>query len=131
MSLFLKGKKKKELILVVKHPGTKFDMSKFGKELSVAGGCRFANADQLQKSLGVAQDFVSPLALAKDEGCTVDVVIDAALQPSNSDSGAAPAPLFVLPPGCNTQSWALPFDALHTFVSHGGRTVQIVDIGAL
>ena len=46
VSLFLKGKKKKELILVVKHPGTKFDMSSFAKELSVAGGCRFASADQ-------------------------------------------------------------------------------------
>ena len=124
VSLFLKGKKKKELILVVKKAASAFDMAKFGKSLGISGGLRFADAKQMEASLGVAQDFVSPLTLVKDAGCVVDVVIDAALQEGD-------APLFLLPPGVNTESWPLTCTELLAFCSAGGRSAKAVDFGAL
>ena len=101
-----------------------FDMAKFGKSLGISGGLRFADAKQMEASLGVAQDFVSPLTLVKDADCVVEVVIDAALQEGD-------APLFLLPPGINTESWPLTCTELLAFCSAGGRSAKAVDFGAL
>jgi hypothetical protein len=45
---------------------------------------RFADPKQMMKSLGVVQDFVSPLALVTDSACEVQVVLDEALKEGTS-----------------------------------------------
>jgi hypothetical protein len=83
-TLLVKGQKKKELIMVVKKPSTKLNLKEFGKVVGVVGGAvRMADATALEANLGVATDFVSPLALvnAMDAGIVMHkVVFDAALQ---------------------------------------------------
>jgi Ala-tRNA(Pro) deacylase len=119
VSLFLKGKKKKELILVVKKPATAFNMTEFGKKYGIAGGLRFAAADQMMKSLGVVQDFVSPLALVNDSACEVRVVFDEALKDGTS---------WVLPPGVNTESVGMSIDDLLKFAQHGNRKAEVLPL---
>ena len=70
------------------------------------------------KSLGVAQDFVSPLALITDTSCEVRVVFDEAL----ADGGT----LWVLPPGVNTSSWGMSLADVQKFAAHGGRQVDVM-----
>lgn len=120
VSLFLKGKKKGELVLVVKRPATQFDMGKFGKSQGISGGLRFGSADQLMKSLGVVQDFVSPLCLVTDNDCTVRVILDASL---SNGTGK----VWLLPPGKNTESWGMSMADLTKFCSFGGRKCEALD----
>ena len=50
--------------MVVKKPSTKLNLKEFGKVVGVVGGgVRMADAKALEANLGVATDFVSPLAL--------------------------------------------------------------------
>jgi hypothetical protein len=118
VTLFLKGKKKKELLMVVKRPESACGMAKLAGKLSVAGGARFASAGQLMESLGVVQDFVSPLTLANNAGCDVQVVLDSTLQGESQ--------LLVLPPGENTKPWGFSFDEAVKFAQLGGRTASVV-----
>ena len=59
-----------------------------------------------------------------DIGHAVDIVLDAALE-------AGGKPVYVLPPGRNTESWKLSWDALLAVAGHGQRSVAVIDIGAL
>lgn len=59
VTLFLKGAKKKELVMLVKKPSTKLNLKDFGQYLGVVGGAmRFADSKALDASLGMAADFV-------------------------------------------------------------------------
>ena len=104
VTLLLKGQKKKELILLVKKPSTKLNLKDFGKsaEVSVVGkAVRMADPKALAASLGLAPDFVSPLALvnALDGGTVLHrVIFDAALQDGRK--------LWCLPPMVNDESCA-------------------------
>ena len=96
--------RKKELILLVKKPSTKLNLKDFGKsaEVSVVGkAVRMADPKALAASLGLAPDFVSPLALvnALDGGTVLHrVIFDAALQDGRK--------LWCLPPMVNDESCA-------------------------
>merc|ERR1712146_870558 len=84
VSLFLKGKKKKSLCLVVRKPTTKPDMKTMGVKLAEAGlpdkEYRLADEDSMLECLGVGRDFASPLALVDDvNGSSGLVVFDNAL----------------------------------------------------
>jgi len=77
-NLFLKDKKKNSLWLVVAHKDTNVDMKKLTKNLGFQSGTlRFAAEEILQKTLGVSQGSVTPLALLNDrEKHIVHVIID-------------------------------------------------------
>lgn len=124
VTLLVKGQKKKELIMLVKKPSTKLDLKQFGKVVGVAGNAvRLADAKALDANIGVATDFVSPLALVNtlDAGIVLHkVVIDAALQDGHN--------VWCLPPGENTQTWGMSLLDLAKFVQGCGQNVEVMEL---
>lgn len=124
VTLLVKGQKKKELILLVKKPATKLNLKEFGKAVGVAGNAvRMADSKALDANLGVATDFVSPLALVNslDAGVVLHkVVIDAALQDGHT--------IWCLPPGENTQTWGMSLLDLGKFVQGCGQNVEVMEL---
>jgi Ala-tRNA(Pro) deacylase len=124
VTLLVKGQKKKELIMIVKKPSTKLNLKEFGKAAGVVGNAvRMADAKALDANLGVATDFVSPLALVNtlDAGVVLHkVVIDAALQDGHT--------IWCLPPGENTQTWGMSLLDLGKFAQGCGQNVEVVEL---
>ena len=126
VTLLVKGQKKKEVIMIVKKPSTKFDLKEFGKVVGVAGNAvRLADAKALDANIGVTTDFVSPLALVNtlDAGIVLHkVVIDAALQDGHT--------IWCLPPGENTQTWGMSLLDLAKFAQGCGQNVEVMELEA-
>jgi hypothetical protein len=128
VTLFLKGQKKKELIMLIKKPASKLNLKAFGRapEVGVVGNAvRMADAKALQASIGMEPDFVSPLSLvnALDKGVVLHkVLFDAALQDGK--------PLWCLPPMVNTASWGWSLLDAVRFAQGCGQSVGLIELEA-
>eukprot|EP00927_Polykrikos_kofoidii_P016970 TRINITY_DN17705_c0_g1_i1.p1 TRINITY_DN17705_c0_g1~~TRINITY_DN17705_c0_g1_i1.p1 ORF type:complete len:488 (-),score=77.75 TRINITY_DN17705_c0_g1_i1:232-1695(-) len=123
VSLFLKGKKKKTLCLIVRKPSTKPDLKALGSKLAAWGlpdkEFRLADEESMVASLGVGRDFASPLALVDDlVGSVALVVFDTALEDGQQ--------LLCLPPGQNSASWGMSMDDCEKYaVGCGAKTARM------
>uniref|UniRef100_A0A8C4QAH3 PrdX deacylase domain-containing protein 1 n=1 Tax=Eptatretus burgeri TaxID=7764 RepID=A0A8C4QAH3_EPTBU len=84
-NLFLRDKKKKGLWLVSCRHDRPINLNELSKQLGMGSGAlRFADETIMLKTLCVGQGCVSPLALFKDTGSQVTLVLDAAFLKDSS-----------------------------------------------
>ncbi|MGY3777305.1 prolyl-tRNA synthetase associated domain-containing protein [Isobaculum melis] len=82
-NLLLKAKKGKQYYLVLIHEEKQVDLKKLAEELGV-NRLSFASSDELRMLLGLQSGMLNPLALTYDEEHLIKVVIDRAIDHSDT-----------------------------------------------
>ena len=127
-NLFLKAKKPRtgvpndsKLWLVIARSDAATDLNKIGTKLGYAkDGIRFADADTLIDNLGVAQGHVSPIALANDEMCVINILIDASL---TSETAVEP---LLFHPFTNESSVEMTYKSLVDLITKTGHAAATI-----
>lgn len=110
--------KKKVMYLVVACNETKIDLKKLSKLLD-AGRFSFGSEERLWRYLGVRPGSVCPYAVINDTECTVNVILDQAMQ---TDERVNYHPLI------NNMTISIVFDDLVKFIKSCGHKPRIVDL---
>eukprot|EP00475_Leptophrys_vorax_P031188 TRINITY_DN4716_c0_g1_i1.p1 TRINITY_DN4716_c0_g1~~TRINITY_DN4716_c0_g1_i1.p1 ORF type:complete len:619 (-),score=173.39 TRINITY_DN4716_c0_g1_i1:551-2260(-) len=118
-NLVLKDKKGSLFLLCVPHTA-KVDLKVLLKTLGAKQALRFADADVVQATLGVAQGSVTPLAVVNDKEHKVEVVISTELDA---------AEIIYIHPMTNTATMACNPADLKRYLEFAGATVSVKDVG--
>jgi Ala-tRNA(Pro) deacylase len=104
--------------LVMTACDTRLPLKSLAQALGIAERLSFASPQELQDVLGLSPGAVTIFALVNDTHHQVQLVIDAAIWPSET---------FLCHPMVNTATLVLPRADLLRFLEHTNHTVQVVD----
>ncbi|KAL0483665.1 prolyl-tRNA synthetase associated domain-containing protein [Acrasis kona] len=118
-NLFLKSKKKPELILLTAHCDSTVDLKSLGAKIGVGSNLRFADENTLQTVLGVTKGSVTPLAIINDKEKKVTLLLDEAILGYDK---------LIAHPLSNDASTVILVGDMKRFFEHTGHEYQIINL---